>query len=525
MKTAVVYDRWLQTLGGGEVVACNIARILKQSGYDVLLVSGKKVTKETIYDKLHIDVSGIEFVEIWNDEYALKKLTQGKDLFINISFMDYSRGFAKKNLYYVNFPTKPYVTFKGLVFSLTAPFVAGFIKPIESMSTTDAPVIIRGRPAYLLENINRYAIYNLQLGKTQTIEFSLLIENFSKTQLKNISLTLDNAELLNTWTAVFHESNILTYILRFTPKSNTVYLNIMIGDFGKKTFELEQGRIYLLYPKIELKKISTFLFSDFLNKFQIRMRAGIFVNILGRLRSYQSILTYSSFAQKWIKRYWSRNSVIIAPPVSFIFDDYDLSKYKKKNWICSVGRFFTLGHGKKQEIMIEAFKKIYDQGYKDWELHLAGGLGNEPSSIEFFQYLKDQSEGYPVYFHVNVSRKEIEEIYLNSKIYWHATGFDENENYQPVRFEHFGISPIEAVSAGCIPILYRGGGLPEIINQLELNPDDYLFGNTKSLIALTISQIEKKNEPVDWKKIFRILNNSYSKAVFKTKILKLINSI
>lgn len=523
MKTAIVYDRWLQTLGGGEVVACNIARILKDSGYDVTLVSGKKVSKETIYEKLHIDVTGIKFIEIWNDEFALKKLSEGKDLFINISFMDYTRGYAKKNIYYVNFPSKSYTSFKGLIFSLLAPFVTKLIKPIESMSTTDTPRIIKGRPAYLLEKHNRYAIYNLQVGKVQTIEFSLLIENFSKTQLEKISLSVDNADLLKTWTAVFHESNILIYIIKFKAKSNTVYLNIEITDFGNHSFELEQGNIYLLYPKIELKKLSNFLFSDFLNKFQIRMRAGIFVNIPGRLRSYQSILTYSVFAQKWIKKYWNRNSVIIAPPIALIYNDYNVFKHKKKNWICSIGRFFTLGHGKKQEVMIEAFKKIYDAGHKDWELHLAGGLGTETSSIEFFQYLKDQAEGYPIFFHINISRKEIEEIYLNSKIYWHATGFDENESYQPVRFEHFGIAPIEAVSAGCIPILYNGGGLPEIIRQLNLEESKYLFKSIKNLVELTTNQI-KNPTPLNWNNLFEILNANYSKAAFKKKFLNLINS-
>lgn len=522
-KTAVIYDRWLQTLGGGEVVACNIASILKNSGYEVLFISGKKVTKETIYEKLHIDVSGIEFIEIWNDEYAIKNITQGKDLFINISFMDYTRGYAKKNFYYVNFPTKPYMTFKGLIFSLMAPFVTRFIKPIESMSTTDTPQVIMGRPAYQLDKKNKYAIYNLQVGETQTIAFSLLIENFSKTQLKDISIDLDNAQLLNTRTNISHESNILTFWLEFKPNSNTTYLKILIADFGKFNYEIEQGRIYLLYPKIELKKISSFLFSDFLKKFQVRMRAGIFVNILGRLRSYQTILTYSIFAQKWIKRYWNRSSLILPPPVAFLFDDYDLSKHKKKNWICSVGRFFTLGHGKKQEVMIEAFKKLYDLGFKDWELHLAGGLGSEQSSIEFFQQLKDISEGYPVFFHINISRIEIEKIYLNSKIYWHATGIDENESYQPVRFEHFGIAPIEAVSAGCVPILYNGGGLPEIIRQLNLEESKYLFKSIKNLVELTTNEI-KNPTTLNWNSLTEILNANYSKAAFKNKFLNLINN-
>ena len=52
MKTAVIYDKWLSGLGGGEVVACNVARILKDNGYDVLFLSKDKVPVEKIKSTL-----------------------------------------------------------------------------------------------------------------------------------------------------------------------------------------------------------------------------------------------------------------------------------------------------------------------------------------------------------------------------------------------------------------------------------------------------------------------------------------
>ena len=87
-------------MGGGEVVACNMARVLKDEGYQVIFACGKIVSSEIIKDKLGIDISGIEFEEVQNEQ-GLKQLTinyqlSTVNLFINISFMDYSYGIGKK---------------------------------------------------------------------------------------------------------------------------------------------------------------------------------------------------------------------------------------------------------------------------------------------------------------------------------------------------------------------------------------------------------------------------------------------
>jgi glycosyltransferase involved in cell wall biosynthesis len=208
-----------------------------------------------------------------------------------------------------------------------------------------------------------------------------------------------------------------------------------------------------------------------------------------------------------------------------LYKKYDVDSYKKNNWICSVGRFFTLGHGKKQEILIEAFKKLYDKNQGSaWQLHLVGGLGDEPTSIDFFKYLKEKSKNYPIFFHINVSGKEVEEIYLRSKIYWHATGFGEDENYQPIRFEHFGISPIEAMSAKCIPVLFRGGGLPEIIKTAGLDPDKNMFSSITELVENTEYFQNKNKSNPDWRYIFSQFEKFYTYEAFKNNFLKLINS-
>lgn len=545
LKTAVVYDKWLHSLGGGEVVACSIAKILSENGYKVLFISGKNVSVETILDKLKIDLTGIEFKQVWNDEKALRRLVTNKDLFINISFMDYSKGFAKKNLYYVNFPTKLYNNLRGLlVDKMLLPLVSKLLQPVEALNQIDAPVIIHGSPVYALKSNNKYALSNLKIGKPQQIAFKIYLENFYKHLLENIKIIFDNAKILKTNVEVRHDTNTIKFKIKFIPNSETAYLNLNIGDVGRQN-KIEEGKVYLFYPKIYLSKMQNFLFLDIFQRISIRLRAGTFTNVSKRLNSYQSIITYSQFACTWIRRYWKMDSVIVSPPVDLLCEKYN-SRSKKNNWICSVGRFFTLGHGKKQEILIEAFKLIYDnkilkpgdlkqdfsaekqsfsssRKYANWELHLVGGLGDEPSSLEFFQYLKEKSKGYPIYFHINISRREVEEIYIKSKIYWHATGFGEDKNLNPIRFEHFGIAPIEAISAGCIPILFKGGGLVEIIDMIKLDHKKYIFDSVNSLVELTINQIKNKNSEIKWDEIFEKLRKNYSKEVFKERFLKIIN--
>lgn len=521
----VIYDKWLHSLGGGEVVACNIARILKDEGHEVLFISGKVVAVDVIYNQLKIDLKDIEFATVWNDEIVLKKLTKNKDLFINISFLDYSIGFAKKNIYYVNFPTKIYNNFTGMLNSrLVIPLLSRLIKPVEFLSKIEAPVVLARKPAYLLKSNNKFALSNLTPDRPQEASFKIHLSNFYKSFLENFKVLFDNAQVIDKVIRISHQDNAIEFTIKFIPQSLTAYLNL---NFQKLSgyHSMQEEKVYLFYPKIYLSKLHNPLLDNFMQRVINRFRAGIFINASERLNTYQEVITYSYFGWKWIKKYWRRDAKVIAPPVDLLFKKNRVGRFKKNNWICSVGRFFTLGHGKKQEILIEAFKKLCDKNKKKWELHLVGGLGDEPSSIEFFQYLKNKSKGYPVFFHVNVSRQEVEKVYLQSKIYWHATGFGEDENYQPIRFEHFGISPIEALSAKCIPLLFNGGGLREVIGALNLDKQRHLFNTIEDLVSNTIYFQNKRNRILDWKYIFKQLEDNYSQEAFKKKFLQALSSM
>jgi len=523
-KTAVVYDKWLDTLGGGEVVACNMARILKDLGYEVIFVCGKKISPKKIKLTLGIDLSDIKFEEVWNDEAKLRKIVLGKDLFINISFMDYSFGYAKKNIYYTLFPTEPYVNLKGKIFTeIILPLASKIIKPVEFIYEQPLTEIKNGNLAYPLEKPVKIAFSYLDKNKTYVLKFSLFLENFYFNLFNKIDYHIIEAEIINKQIKIDHYHNVIHFYIKIKPQSSTIYLEIIPPQNLKPTHLLEKDKLYLLYPKIMNSKMPDILYKSVYEKINTRLRAGLFINILERLKSYQLILADSEFTKKWVKNYWKREAEVLYPSVDLLFEKYDLSKNKKRNWICNVGRFFTLGHGKKQEVLIEALKKLYNLGYKDWELHLVGGLGKEPSSLKFAEYLKKQNKGYPIYFHFNVPRKKVEEILLKSKIYWHATGFGEDENIRPIKFEHFGIAPIEAMSTGCVPVLFNGGGLPDTINSVRLDPNLHLFNTIAELIEKTNYQIlhyQTQSQKIN--QLYDKLTQNYDKKFFRKNFIELI---
>lgn len=179
------------------------------------------------------------------------------------------------------------------------------------------------------------------------------------------------------------------------------------------------------------------------------------------LDCYQCICSVSRFTQKWVKRYWNRDSDLLYPPI----DVADILPRDKQNVILSVGRFFEGHHNKKHLELIKVFREMCDEGLGNWKLILVGGTHKEDIHREYLERLIQACEGYPISILTNISFARLKELYGTSKIYWHGTGFGEEETKTPERFEHFGMSTVEAMAAGCVPVVFGKAGQAEIINH------------------------------------------------------------
>lgn len=193
-----------------------------------------------------------------------------------------------------------------------------------------------------------------------------------------------------------------------------------------------------------------------------------------KLSRYQAIICNSHFTKNGLDQRISKRATVIYPPVQLI----DAIQTRKEKIIFSVGRFSGYHTAKKQHILLEAFAKgIKANRFMGWKLIFAGGL--IPSDEEFFTNLVRKAKGLPVEFYPNTTHDNLVDYYKRASIYWHAAGFGETEARW---MEHFGISTVEAMSAGCIPIVYDSGGQPEIVTY-KLN--GFLWQNIDELIGYT----------------------------------------
>jgi glycosyltransferase involved in cell wall biosynthesis len=96
--------------------------------------------------------------------------------------------------------------------------------------------------------------------------------------------------------------------------------------------------------------------------------------------------------------------------------------------------------------------------------------------------LLERCAGLPIHFHFDISELEKQRLLARATLYWHATGMGRKEPVDAYAFEHFGISVVEAMGAGCIPLCYAGGGPTEII---EFGRSGWLFDSPSELAVLT----------------------------------------
>lgn len=176
-----------------------------------------------------------------------------------------------------------------------------------------------------------------------------------------------------------------------------------------------------------------------------------------------TFISNSNFTQINLRR-WGINSEVIYPYIDKELSENAVSV--KKQYILSVGRFFSNLHNKNHIEMIKLFNKLVhkNNSYNKFKLILAGRVKDEDKSY-FNQVSKAAMSNQNIEILPNLSSKELLSLYKSSLFYWHFTGVNVDEKQNPQQVEHLGIAPLEAMASGCIVFAYNAGGIRELVQD------------------------------------------------------------
>jgi glycosyltransferase involved in cell wall biosynthesis len=178
-----------------------------------------------------------------------------------------------------------------------------------------------------------------------------------------------------------------------------------------------------------------------------------------RLSTYGIKTTISHFSRIWTTRRWGVDCDVIYPPV-----DTSGPVCEKENVILSVGRFTATGRSKKQLEMLAAFHQLQKAAVPGWDYICVGGVSDASPDQEYFQRAGQLVRDCRAKVLGNLERTRLKRIYAQARIFWHAAGFGECGE-RPELSEHFGIATVEAMSAGCVPVVVNKGGQQEIVEH------------------------------------------------------------
>jgi glycosyltransferase involved in cell wall biosynthesis len=201
---------------------------------------------------------------------------------------------------------------------------------------------------------------------------------------------------------------------------------------------------------------------------------------LSFLTSYDTVMANSEFTRGWIERMWKTEADVLFPPIQV--QRLHPAPVREKA-VVTVGRFFApgLGHAKRQQEMVEFFAAAHRAGrLPGWRMYVVGGM--EDSQRGYVEQVRAAGAGAPVEVITNAPRPRVEELLSTSSVFWSATGYGSNEDEMPWASEHFGMTTVEAMAGGCVPVVIDMAGQKEIVRE---DVDGYRWSTPEQLVSRT----------------------------------------
>jgi glycosyltransferase involved in cell wall biosynthesis len=204
---------------------------------------------------------------------------------------------------------------------------------------------------------------------------------------------------------------------------------------------------YIHYPFLSLFPKSRFPYAESICVSRALVLPYAFIEKNFRKYDTKLVLANSRFTAEAIKRFLGARAEVLYPPVSskFLCRSEELNENFRENLVVTVSPFgFRKGLEK-----IPFIAKLCDKSVK---FVIIGLLHNKEVFQLLQQYIKKLGLTERVTVALNLSKDDVIEYLKKARIYLHT-----------MVGEHFGISIVEAMGMGCIPIVHDSGGAKEFV--------------------------------------------------------------
>jgi len=166
------------------------------------------------------------------------------------------------------------------------------------------------------------------------------------------------------------------------------------------------------------------------------------------------LISNSMYTKAMVLEKWGLDSTCLYLGIE---DDYHVGA--KEKMILHVSRFSAPTHyaDKGHRQMIAAFRSIP----QDWQLVMVGSV--DPNQQGYLSSLMADAVGLNVMFAIDQPRDRLLDYFSKASFYWHMTGVSMPKITGAQ--EHLGLTTIEAMASGCVPIVRGTGGQIEIVQN------------------------------------------------------------
>jgi len=472
-----VYNRHWPTVGGGERYAGAFAQALAGE-HEVELLGHEPIDVPLLEERLGLDLSGVT-PRVVEDEGSgtLARATSDYDLLVNSSYMSADACGARHGIYVVLFPTP----FEGdvsapkrLAARLLGPAVRRRSASLEWGRGFHLPESLRGR-RYRWTSAE--ATLRVRAPGDGRLPVRLVFGGRpAGVAPAEVEIEVDGRPAAQAVVGHGRRSVPVDLELEARGDAQPALVTIRSGTFVPRD-AFGAGDVRELGVRLRSVRVGRGPAATLAAAFPLLAVPPVSLDFLD---TYQGLVSISEFSREWVERLWGRESGILYPPVP------QREPGEKERLILSVGRFFRreAGHSKKQLELVRAFRRLVRGGLEGWEYHLVGGCSED--HVPYLEQVRREAAGLPVVFHVDASGAELADLYRRAGVFWHAAGLGEDERRRPQRFEHFGITTVEAMSAGAVPIVLGRGGQREIVEHgvsgLHFQTLDELVRRTREVL-------------------------------------------